>query len=68
MTYYICHGSEAVHYIEVPEGSSFASGQPIIEEFTDEAAAKARAIELGYVFEQLETALWKTFLSIDKES
>jgi len=50
MTYYICHGSGAVHYIEVPEGSSFASGQQTIEEFTDEDAAKARATELGYVF------------------
>ena len=55
MTYYVCHGSEAVHYIEVPEGSSFASGQPTVEDFTDEAAAKARAVELGYIFEEEET-------------
>ena len=52
MTYHVCHGAGAVHYIEVPEGSSFASGQPTIEDFTDEAAAKARAVELGYVFEE----------------
>lgn len=55
MTYYICHGPEAVHYIEVTEGTNFASGQPTVEEFTNEAAAKARAIELGYVFEELAT-------------
>lgn len=54
MNYYICHGSGAVHYIEVSEGSSFASGQPTVEEFTNEAAAKARAIELGYVFDEKE--------------
>ena len=52
MNYYICHGPEAVHYIEVPEGTTFSSGQQTIEEFADEAAAKARAIELGYVFEE----------------
>ena len=54
MTYHICHGAGAVHYIEVPEGSSFTSGQPIIEDFTDEATAKARATELGYVFDEEE--------------
>ena len=54
MTYHVCHGSGTVHYIEVAEGSSFASGQPTIEDFTDEAAAKARAIELGYVFDEEE--------------
>lgn len=54
MTYYICHGAGAVHYIEVSEGSSFASGQPTVEDFTDEAAAKARAIELGYAFDSEE--------------
>ena len=50
-TYFVCHGPNAVHYVEVPEGSNISSGQPNIEEFTDEALAKARAIELGYVFE-----------------
>ena len=52
MTYYICHGTDAVHYIEIDVGSTFVTGQPTVEEFTDEAAAKARAIELGYVFEE----------------
>ena len=50
-TYFVCHGPNTVHYAEVPEGSNLSSGQPNIEEFTDEALAKARAIELGYVFE-----------------
>lgn len=50
-TYFVCHGPNVVHYVEVPEGSNLSSGQPNIEEFTDEAAAKTRAIELGYVFE-----------------
>ncbi len=50
MTYYICHGAGAVHYIEVSEGTDFASGQPSIEEFSEETAARARAEELGYVF------------------
>lgn len=54
MTYYICHGTGAVHYIEISDGSIFVTGQPTVEEFTDEAAAKARAIELGYVFEEAE--------------
>ena len=52
MTYYICHGAGAVHYVEIAEGMAFVTGQPTVEEFTDEAAAKARAIELGYVFEE----------------
>ena len=52
MTYYICHGSGSVHYLEINEGQAFKTGQSTVEEFTDEAAAKARAIELGYVFEK----------------
>ena len=54
MTYHVCHGAGAVHYIEVSEGSAFVSGQPTVEDFTDEAAAKARATELGYVFDEEE--------------
>ena len=56
MTYYVCYGAAAgiVHYVEVPEDCDFVSGQPTVEEFNDEAAAKARAIELGYVFEEEE--------------
>ena len=54
MTYHICHGAGAVHYIEIHDGSTFVTGQPIVEDFTDEAAAKARAVELGYVFDEEE--------------
>ena len=49
-TYYVCHGPNAVHYIEVEEGTAFNSGQPNNESFTDEATARTRAEELGYVF------------------
>ena len=54
MTYHVCHGAGAVHYIEISDGSTFVTGQPTVEEFTDESAAKARAIELGYVFDSEE--------------
>ena len=53
-TYYVCHGPNAVHYVEVEEGSVFSTGQPNSESFTDETAARARAEELGYVFEPEE--------------
>jgi hypothetical protein len=49
-TYYVCHGPDAVHYIELEHGSAFESGQPNIEQFDNEQEAKARAQELGYVF------------------
>jgi len=49
-TYYVCHGPSAVHYGEVSGGSSMTSGQPNIEQFDNEAAAKTRAEELGCVF------------------
>ena len=49
-TYYVCHGPEVVHYLEVNEGSTFETGQPNVEAFTDHSAARARAEELGYVF------------------
>lgn len=49
-TYYVCHGPDAVHYAEVPEGSSFQTGQPNAEQFSDEAAARSRAEELGFSF------------------
>lgn len=51
-TWYVCYGDDAVHFVEIAEGSSVISGQPNIEKFTNEEEAKARAIELGYVFEQ----------------
>ena len=43
-----------VHFVEADDNSVITSGQPNFEEFTDESAAKARAIELGYVFEEDE--------------
>ncbi len=49
-TYYVCHGPSTVHYMEVSAGSSMTSGQPNIEQFDNEAAAKTRAEELGHVF------------------
>ena len=49
-TYYVCHGPETVHYIEVETGSTFESGQPNIEDFDNESDAKTRAEELGYDF------------------
>ena len=49
-TYYVCYGPDAVHYVEVSEGSVFTTVQPNSEAFTDESAARARAEELGYVF------------------
>lgn len=49
--WYVCHGEEAVHFIEVPAGTVLVSGQPNIEEFDSEEEAVARATALGYVFE-----------------
>ena len=49
-TYYVCHGPNAVHYVELDSGSNMSSGQPNIEQFDNEATAVARATELGYVF------------------
>lgn len=49
-TYYVCHGPDAVHFIELEHDSAFESGQPNIEQFDNEQEAKARAQELGYVF------------------
>jgi len=53
-SYYVCHGPDVVHFVEIDGESTMTSGQPNIEKFTDEAAAKARAIELGYVFDENE--------------
>lgn len=48
-TYVICHnGSDVIHPVKVEPGTNLASGQPEIEEFTDEAAWTARLTELGY--------------------
>ena len=48
-TYVICHnGKDVIHPVKVEPGTNLASGQPEIEEFTDEAAWTARLTELGY--------------------
>lgn len=49
--WYVCHGEETVHFIELNVGSAMVSGQPNIEEFDSEETAVARATALGYVFE-----------------
>ena len=46
----VCHGPDVVHFSELSIGSSFVTGQPNIEQFDNEQEAKARAVELGYVF------------------
>jgi len=53
-TWYVCHGDDAVHFVEIAEGSAVVSGQPNIEEYNNEEEAVARATALGYVFEQEE--------------
>lgn len=48
-TYVICHnGADVIHPVKVEPGTNLASGQPEIEEFTDETAWTARLTELGY--------------------
>jgi len=49
--WYVCHGPQAVHFVELEAGSALVSGQPNVEKFDAEAPAIARAEELGYVFE-----------------
>ncbi len=49
-TYYVCHGPDAVHYVESDGASTMTSGQSNIEQFDNEQEAVARAEELGYVF------------------
>ena len=39
-----------VQFQACPTGTEITTGQPNLETFTDEAAATARALELGYVF------------------
>jgi hypothetical protein len=43
-------GDGFVQFLPCPAGTEVASGQPFLETFTDEAAATARALELGFVF------------------
>jgi hypothetical protein len=52
--WYVCHGDDTVHFVGIAEGSTVISGQPNIEEYTNEEEAVARATALGYVFEQEE--------------
>jgi hypothetical protein len=51
-TFLVLHGGEdgEVVYLEGDAGDVITTGRPTTETFTDEAAAKARAEELGYVF------------------
>jgi len=46
----VCHGPGAVHFSEMPAGSSIMTGQPNCESFDNEQEAVTRAEELGYVF------------------
>ena len=60
--YVICHGWQndpaQVHFLTIPDGCGYTSGQPNIEEFTSENEATLRAIELGYVCpEELDALL-----------
>ena len=48
-TWFVAHGPDAVHFVEVPVGGEFMTGQPNVEEFGTEAEARARAVALGWV-------------------
>lgn len=51
LTYVIIHSDDGyVRYREMGEGTGLSSSRTV-EVFTDEAEAKARAEELGYVFD-----------------
>ena len=53
--YVICHnGKDIIHPSKVEKGTTLSSGQPEFEEFSDEAAWKARLTELGYDISSLE--------------
>lgn len=43
-------GADFIQFMECPAGTEIATGQPYLETFTDEAAATARALDLGYEF------------------
>ena len=45
-TYYVCHGPNAVHYVELDSGSNMSSGQPNIEQFDNEGRAVAQPLNL----------------------
>lgn len=55
-TFVVIHDDNGlVHYLDCEADTALGTGQPHIEQFTDEAEAKARAEELGYVFPDPET-------------
>jgi hypothetical protein len=58
-THYVIYNLDVplVLFQTVEPGDALATGQPHVEPFTDEAAARARAIELGYVFSSPEDEL-----------
>lgn len=52
IVYFIAHnGADVVHPGVLEPGIGVETGQPTLETFTDEAAWKARAAELGVVIE-----------------
>lgn len=54
LTYAVIHGDDGfLQYSEMESGTELETPHAV-ETFTDEAAARARAIELGYVFPEPE--------------
>lgn len=54
-TFVVVHDNAGfVQFFDCEPDSELATGQPEVETFTDEAAARTRAIELGYVFPEPE--------------
>ena len=47
--YIVCYGPNVVHFLELHDGESFATGQPHTKEFTDMDQALAFAVKQGYV-------------------
>lgn len=48
MKYHVCHGLNSVHFVEVPDGAGFTTGQTNDEVFDDVDKAALRAFELEY--------------------
>lgn len=56
LTYVVIYDDDGfVQYMECEPGTGLGTGQPYVEQFTNEVDAKSRAIELGYVFSDPET-------------
>lgn len=50
-TLVVLHNDDGlVLYHDMEPGSALGTGMPYVEQFTNEDEARARAIELGYVF------------------